>query len=465
MDTTPCPSKASQNSLARAFDRHSLIFLVILILSAGLRLWHWISLTQDPLSVAVTQWSTFDQSRFVGLAQSFLNEGWIGPGVTRYSPAYSYFIALVFLVLRNNIFCVTLIQSLVGVLSLYFFYKAGTLLFKDRSVGLLTAAIAGFYAPFLFYEGVLIRASLIACFNLFGFYFLLKALRRHGLRNYIWGGLLIGLSFILRPNALLLFILPYLFFAKGGPLLEKAKVLLTVVLTVILTVAPLAVRNHLAGREVLISHQGPSTFWIGNTPDATGIGLYRSPLRTALAEEAGGDITKTLFLFFREVRKHPAAYLTLYLRKTYMFFNAYEIPANISFNSYRQTYPALKAAFLDFHLICPLAFLGIFLARRKFEHTGLLYGFLFVLSVSVILFHIQGRYRNAAAPFFILLAGYAAHWFFVQMRSRNRRLFLRAVAAFLLLFTILMPWPPIILRYFGDFIRIEDHENFALSYY
>ena len=148
-----------------------------------------------------------------------------------------------------------------------------------------------------------------------------------------------------------------------------------------------------------------------------------------------------------------------------MFFNGYDIPSNLSFDLFRENSIILKLAFFDFTIISPLAIFGVFLVRGKYRWAGLLYLFWGVLSLAVIAFHIQGRYRLAAVPFFILFAAYTLYWFYIMLIIQRK--FIIVAWASLSLFIIILYTKPdqkIIQTYFGSRIREIDYGNLATAY-
>ena len=153
------------------------LLLIIIILGAGVRLSYYNSLCSDPLPTAVSATSIMDQHRFIELAKEFSSGQWLGTTVTFYSPAYSYFIAVIFKLFGQNMYYVFFIQFLIGALAPLLYYKTATLLFDNRKIGLISALIGALYSPMLFFEGALLRAFPIAFLNLLSFYLLLVAIK------------------------------------------------------------------------------------------------------------------------------------------------------------------------------------------------------------------------------------------------------------------------------------------------
>jgi len=455
----------------RSIDKHSeptriftFLLLVIIILGSFVRFSYYNSLCSDPLPTIVSATNIMDQNRFIELAKEFSSGQWLGSTVTRYSPAYSYFIAVIFTLFGQDMYYVFVIQFLIGALTPLLYYKTASLLFNNRKVGLISALIGALYSPMIFFEGTLLRASLIAFFNLVSFYFLLSAMKKEQALYCLYGGIAIGLSAVLRPNILPFILIPYIFALTKGRL-KKFQFAALLLAGIVIVVAPLSIRNKILKKDVLISYQGPSTFWIGNTYDSSGIGLWRSPLRGQFANEANGSTIKTLEILFREIKHHPLEYLDLYGRKFKMYFNAYEIPANLSYDQFAENHTPLRWAVFNFSIICPFALLGLFLCWRKYPFMSLCYLYFVVLGLSNILFHIQGRYRIPAIPFFILFASLGIYWLIYTLKQRKYKTAIISCFLIITLSFMTSPNSAVIQKYFGNYIRHEDFSNRHLAYY
>lgn len=446
------------NKLAKTF------LIITLLLAAVLRFIYLAQIQSNPLPFFIIKWSAFDQHSFMKLVNEFVKGNWLGSEVTRYSPAYSYLMAALFKIFGQNINVVFVFQILLGLVAIYVFYKIAVLLFNNKKVGLLAACIAALYSPLIFYECIMLRAVIIAYSNLLGFYFLLKAIKKDRIKCFFIAGIMIGISMIIRPNILPLFIMPYIFIVIKKTYKQKLFYTLLFILGLIVIISPLTLRNKMLGKNVLISFQGPSAFWVGNTYITPGIGLTADSVREQLSKEAQGSIAKTVKILLREIKRHPQEYRSLYLRKIKMFFNAYEIPANLSYDLFKENHNILKISFFNFGIVCPLAILGIFLTFRRYNYVGLLYLFLSVPSFSTIAFHIQGRYRMPVVPFFIILSAYTIYWFAYTIKEKRFPALGCAFIAFIALSFYTKPDEKIIKKYFGGPVRSIDYRNLTIAY-
>ena len=442
-----------------------LALVAILVLGGVLRFAYFFESGKDALFSFTTQNKVFDQYAFVDLARDILSHNWLGSKFITQSPVYAYGIAVLFRVFGEHIRLIFVMQIFFGLCAIWLFYRTARLLFENRLVGLVAAFMAAVYSSFVFYEGAILRAAVISYVNLAAFYFFLRAVRK-GRANYSFlAGLFLGLSMILRPN-ILFFMVPGMFFFSDGSRRTRLKQAVLVLLGICLMITPLALRNRALGGNVLISTSHPHTFWASNTPYAAGFG--QTPLKQYSLDKAnnilhsdGSIVVHIIKGLYEDIRKEPGRYFSLYCRKVKMALNGYEVPSNLSYDLTRDNYFWLRAAFLDFRIVSPLAILGLLLSFAKFRHNRILYSFLFLLLGVVILFHVQARLRLVMVPFFILPAAYTISWFLDMLRRKNFLVLSSAVGVFIIISFYTRPDDVLIERYFGSRVRRQDNMNFV----
>jgi 4-amino-4-deoxy-L-arabinose transferase-like glycosyltransferase len=439
------------------------LLAAILVLAAVLRFVYLIEIQSNPLPVMVSQSPVFDQYNYVTMAKDIVKNNWLGSQHPGHSPVYSYFIAAVYSIFGSDMNFVFIFQILYGVLAVYLFYRCATLLFNNKNLALLAAFVAANYSPFIFYEGELLRESLIAYTNLTALYFFLLALRKGKTKNYLLAGAATGLSFILRAGMFPLFILGYLF-CSAGEGRERLRRCVFVLLGMAVVIAPLTIRNYVSGFKALTETSGPTLFWLGNSYDSPGIGLTYTKTQDELTQETQGKILKTIAVLGREIQKHPREYAALFARKFKMLFNGYEIPANLSYDLFKENSWVLKLAVFNFVIISPLALLALILFFGKYKNIGIVYIFIVSLTAFVFIFHIQSRYRIPFVPFYVLAASYAMFWFWQMMRKKLSGPLLGAVILLFPLIVFTYPDREIMNRYFNGGIRAGDYANMASAY-
>ena len=436
----------------------------IILFAIGLKGFYFVDMQSNPLTDFTANIPKFDQERFVRLAKEFIHRNWLGEKYQTFSPIYSYFLAVIFKIFGENLNYVLGFQMVWGVLAIAVFYKTAKLLFQNVWVGLVAASLAAFYGPFLCYEGLIKRDILIAYSFLFGLYSLLRGLNSHQALNFFLAGLSIGFATILRPHILPMFLVIYLMWDVPRDFQFPKKLNGLFILGLLIMILPLAIRNNALGRNDILSSPDPEIFWIGNTYDSSGIDYVILDSTKSLSQETQGRVLKTFQVFLREIKLHPLSYGELYLRKIKMFFNGYEIPGNVNFQLYRELNKSLRWALFDFKIICPLALLGLILAYKKFPYISLLYLFLISLSLNILVFHIQSRYRIVVVPFFLLFASYTLYSFYQFLKQRE---FLKFIQLFLLLgfmFLLTKPDETFIAKYFKGSIRPGDYVNLSNAY-
>ncbi len=446
-------------------QRSDKIFLgIIVVLAAFLRLAYFIEIQDNPLPFYVSQMKGFDQELFMSLAHRLVDTHWLGSNDVVQSPAYSYLMAFLFNIFGKVLNVVFLFQISFGILAVYIFYKVTTLLFDNPDVGLVCAFVAAFYSPFIYYECVTLREIMIAYLNLLSFYFLLRAIHQGKFLYFFEAGIMVGLSVVLRPNILPFFILLYILIAIKDTLRVKIPYVFLFILGLAFFITPpIAVRNKILGYQMLLERSN-FVFWLSNSYDASGFGGSPTPIAEKLGREANGKIFDTLIILIREIYDHLKEYIGLYGRKFKMLFNGYEIPANLSYDLFKENSTILKIAFFNFSIVSPLAILGLFLMWGKFREGGLLYLYFFVLNIFILLFHIQSRMRVQVIPFSIILAAYCLYWLICMLKKRNFRALSCALVCLAAVSFFTKPDEQTIKKYFLSRIRPLDYMNMANAY-
>ncbi|MBF0504513.1 MAG: glycosyltransferase family 39 protein [Candidatus Omnitrophica bacterium] len=436
----------------------------ILVFAVIIRILYLVEVHNDVLLHITVRYDVFDECHFIKLAAQIIHGNWFGL-TTGYNICYPYLISLLYLFLPKDITTIFIFQIILGVIAVYVSYKTAVLLFDNKIAGLIAAFIVALYSPFIFNECDIERGAVIAYSNLFCFYLLLKAFKTDKLKYFFYSGLMMGFSLVIRPNILPVFVAPYIFFAVKRSSKAKICSVSAFLLGVVILAAPFAFRNMILGQGFNIEPQGLKSFWDGNAHDSPGIGYAVLKSESELTKESGNDIGKAFVILSREIKKYPEEYMGLYSRKIKMFLCGYEVPSNLNYYLFKERYAVLNAGFFNFAIVCPLALTGIFLARRNIHFIGLFYIFLFVLSFSNILFHIQGRYRLPAVPFFIIMASYTICW--LSDRARKREWLLAGCAILAIVGTAFYTRPDyhLIKKYSGGVIRAIDYRNLSHAYF
>ena len=250
------------------------------------------------------------------------------------------------------------------------------------------------------------------------------------------GGLLIGVAAAAKTNALLLLpaVAVAIWFAHARrPARTRGVWLAWLAAGVVLSVAPITVRNYVVSeRVVLVNSTGGRNLWKGNGPQANGTHV-RLP-----SDEAGTNLTAYLFGDFEvDPRRaaeesseytrrtleyaadHPVRSVALLGKKGLLFFNAVELGIRDRFYFAQRYSPLLQLPLPAFGWVVPLGLVGMLWAWRLRERVALLYATVAVQVVSFVLVFILARYRLVAVACLILFASYLAFEWIEALRRRQ----------------------------------------------
>ncbi|MDP2911619.1 MAG: glycosyltransferase family 39 protein, partial [Candidatus Omnitrophota bacterium] len=442
-----------------------LIVFFIFIAALAVRILYMFQILQFPLTEYLVKSSVFDQYTYNTSAIKILSGNWIGSEVFGKEPLYPYFLAVIYKIFGYSHVPVYIIQVLLSSLGALCLYKITAAIF-NRMAGYIAGFIFAFYSLSVYHDALILRESLIASLAIFLLYFIMKAEDENRLWQWFLSGAMLGFLMLTRRNMLLPFILFYMLLIKK-PFKSAFRYALIFTAGFFIVILPVVIRNYVVSdcKYIGISKE-VNAFWVGNNPASSGVDVDWSREYNYLNDKAGGNINKTAAVFLNELKNNPGAYASLYLRKIWMFFNGYEAPSNTSYYLYREEFPTLlRWPLFNFQFVCALALIGIFLNLFVKPKPHILYIFLFVLSISVILFHIQDRFRLPVVPFFIIFASYPFYFIIEKIRKREYVKPLAVIITFLFLFIVLKPD----LTYGGfrpeqDRIRPVDRTNLALAY-
>jgi tetratricopeptide (TPR) repeat protein len=391
-----------------ARDRRPLL-LVILGVALLVRMAHWAAVRGAPFFAQLAM----DSQEYDRWAQGIAGGDWLGSQVFFQAPLYPYLLAAVYALVGHSLDAVYLLQIAAAVAGVWALFRAGRALGDERA-GLVAAALAAVYGPFLFYDVQLLKESLAVT----AVCFLLWALAA---RWWLAAGVLLGVLALLRENALLLtpFLLPLAWPRERS--WRSAGLLL---LGLALPLAPVALRNGLVGGDFLpTTSQGGVNFYIGNNPQADG--TYRpivpgkqvpalerqEPVRVAeqaLGRKLAPSEVSSFWLHkaLAWAAAHPGAFLRLELRKLGMFWSWYEWPDAVDYAWVRGLSPIYRLPLVEFGTVSLLAAAGLWLLWRQRRLGAFAPVWLFALGwmLSTVVFFLFSRYRLPVVPALLLLA-------------------------------------------------------------
>jgi tetratricopeptide (TPR) repeat protein len=207
----------------------------------------------------------------------------------------------------------------------------------------------------------------------------------------------------------------------------------------VLAIMPAVIHNYHTSRVFApVTTNAGVNFYVGNSREANGSFVVIRGVdqfddvttRRYVEQVTGREMTPSEVSAFwlerawADVRESPARAVRLFVLKTALFFNGYEIPQIESFLTATREHGWLRVLFVRLWFVMPLGLLGMVLAARSERTHGLLHGYVLLYALSIIVFFVTGRYRSQVVPVLCLFAGYALVALVQRMRT------FRAWAAF-----------------------------------
>ncbi|MBI3087440.1 MAG: hypothetical protein HYY91_00915 [Candidatus Omnitrophica bacterium] len=285
-------------------------------------------------------------------------------------------------------------------------------------VGLLAAAIAAVYPPFIHFSyyggpGFLLSEGMFMVLLAAGVWCLARlAVRIRHWPTAAAAGVALGLATLTRPVTLLFpgVLAVWAWCAPRGERRDWAKAMAVVCAAMALTILPWTIRNaRVHGRLVLVTSGAGQAFWVGNNLLARGGYVPRPQLFDPQTFDPGFTMTEAErfqkmaqqgFAFWRE---HPEKLPKLFLRKFLMLWNVYDVRYNLAYG-----------------LLLPWAALGLYAARRPAapQIGRLLVGLLLYVSLISVIVIGSTRYRYPFEPYVILFAAAGLVWWFRRPAPR-----------------------------------------------
>lgn len=375
----------------------------------------------------------------------------IGTEAFYFPPLYPYLLGALFKIAGHSYALVYVAQALLGLVNILLTYRAGQRLFGERA-GLLAAAGAALYAPFVFFETKVLGTTLGLTLNLTALLLLVGAEERPPAADGDWRawlapGLAIGAAALCLPATILLALLYGVRLARRD--LRCAAALLLAAGAMLLPV--LAHNLYVASDPLFLSAQGGITFYQGNNHSALGLyasppGFTGSPDTQAMEEKTIAERETGRPLKRSEISAHffgkgldfivgaPGDWLWLEARKLGYLFGNYEASTEYSFDLERRQIRWLWAPFLPFAAICGLGIAGLWTSgaagRRagRATHDGpdwspaaalLLYAL--YASAVPLMFYMSSRYRLPLVPALLIYGGVFLDRLPEALRSGGRR--------------------------------------------
>lgn len=348
---------------------------------------------------------------------------WLGQGVFYQAPLYPYFLGLIYTLSGHGLLVVRAVQLVLGAAACGLMTVAAAKWFGRRA-GIAAGLVLAFYAPALFFDGLIQKTILDGVFLCALLWVCASIAERPTIRLAFAAGVVLGALALTRENALVFapIVFAWVWLRARRPAAAGA-----VALGLFVMLFPVALRNHVAGGgwQLTTAQSGPN-FYIGNSPAATGMYVPLRPGRSnvvfeqqdarELAEEASGrSLTQAeISRYWRDraiawIAVAPRAWLQLLGKKALLEWNGVEAVDTDDMYTYRGWSPILNAAsrILFFGVLAPIAVLGIWTTRGRWRDLWLIYALIAAYAAAVILFYVLARYRYPLAILIVPFAGAA----------------------------------------------------------
>jgi len=435
--------------------RNAYPHLIMFFLALGTRLIYVKQLNQNPLLKV----PILDAQYYLEWGAKLVKEGFLGDKVFFTEPFYAYFLAIILKISNNAQEIAIFIQTILGILLPFVIYKIGKKVF-NKNVGLIAGIITAVYGPFVFYENLLLKTSIEIFFLALFVLFLVKVFSAERIWQYFLSGIFLGLLVIIKGNNLLLLPLLIFFILFLSPSRFEKRISLAILLFLgfAIAISPIAIRNFMVGKDfVLTNYSFGMNIYQGNRWDTDGSLLQPEFIRphpkyeetdSFNMAEAFNERTmkpsETSSFWIRktiaEIQEDPTRWVLLLGKKILLLITKIELSDNYDYAMYRKFLPALR--FLpDFWLISALGLTGMlffvfsedmrysFIETKK-ESTEerkksslitmwLVFGIVIAYAFSIMVFHVNARYRMPIIPYFIIFASVAVWYLFEKLRFQE----------------------------------------------
>jgi 4-amino-4-deoxy-L-arabinose transferase-like glycosyltransferase len=258
--------------------KHLSSIYVILLLGFTLRIFYAMAFPETELR------SPSDSFFYNLSAEGIVNgEGYHEKHLFAYRPPlYAFFLSFIYRLFGGfpeSYQIVVAIQSLLGLISIFYLYKLSFELFKNETKAKVAALLFCLFPTFITLNAELLTETLFFGIFIPGFYYLYRSLSSMRVSEGAAAGILFGLSALTReitfyfiPFTVILFLL-----IIKKPIKQKLIISIFIIVGFSTTLAPWLIRNNKLFETPLISTSGGINFYMGNNDDATGFFKWKLP--------------------------------------------------------------------------------------------------------------------------------------------------------------------------------------------
>lgn len=407
----------------------------ILLLAFALRVIYVLQIRASPNFYA----PTMDPLYHTEWARAFAAGTTFQPGPFFRAPLYSWFLGVIFRLFGENLLLPRLIQAGFGTATTALCYLVGREVF-DRRAGLIAAFFAATFWVLIYFDGELVTETLGIPLNLVALWLTLRLQRNPAARRALLAGLAWGVSFLVRPNALIFmpFLAGWLIWLLRPSWKRGLAAAGALALGTMLPILPVTAYNWFVGHDlVLISSQGGLNFYIGNNPSSDGCtavvpgtrsdwwgGYYDSIALAQAAEKRALKPSEVSGYYARQawdfILHRPGRWIRLMGWKLRLFWLDWELNNNQAIRHFTAAFaPVTRWLPLGFAVIGPFGLLGFLLSLRQVAPRFPLQLFLVGYSAVVIAFFVCSRYRAPVLPVYMIFAAHALLRVGAMVRERR----------------------------------------------
>lgn len=348
-------------------------------------------------------------------------------GVFFQAPLYPYFLSILYRAFSPDPWVPRIAQAILAGIGCSLVSMSATRIF-GRIAGWAAGLLAALYAPALFYDMLIHKAGITLFLGaLIGF----AITRFITAERTVLAALCIGSAVAIAALAIehYLIVLPvvgvWMMMRTEVSWGQRFRWIGGLLVGMMLVQGPVVVRNYfIAGEPVAASTSMGLNFWIGNGTGATGhyreLRIGRGDIRfeqqdaeqiasMALGKPVSANEASRWWLnkALHDIANQPVAWLMLMVRKFELVIGDYEWPDGDAYQAYVSESPFLDALghLLRFSTLFVLFTVGAMVAWSAKPAARLLIFVSVVILASVSFFYVFGRYRYAAVPLMLVLAG------------------------------------------------------------
>jgi tetratricopeptide (TPR) repeat protein len=425
---------SQEKDLKKADRQHIVILFAIGLLALALRLWNVLSIDDRLYANFISDASTYRQWAIQMVAGVPRPEAVFPMG-----PLYPYFLAAI-LKLGLSLYSVLFLQAILGSAVAMILAIIGGRLF-GHGAGYISGILAALYAPYIFYDGLLLSESLQIFLMSLALLLILPE-RKMRFRNFkiLLGGFLLGIVALGRGTILLFSILLVVYWLaayfrgkdrgnKRYPI--KAAVL---IVGVVIGILPAALHNLAKGEFVPISSNFGINLYIGN--NGSSAGTYDRPAglnlntdftgRRVAERDSGRRLKSSEVSSFwtnktlEYLKSDPGSFLAGLAKKAWLYFWWFDIPQAEAIQIQNEFSSVFKLPLAGLSLILVFGIAGFVVVHRD-ERIWILFLLLVANVAGCVVFFVIGRFRLMGALVLLLTSGAGVMFLYNAIRDRRWR--------------------------------------------